>query len=255
MYPAINANFNELVYKNREQFSLTTTVIFGVVLLLLIQNVSLLNKPLDGIKTIEIIANLEDPVAKPKPDYKIPNEPVQNKVTPKNLSDSKAPVDSKTSYSDTKSSVIKSDESNLGTPTQSSKVANENEKKPLENSTPPISQKSVQNDAQVNTRYEATLITFLHKIKKYPTSREAKITRPEGIVKVMIELSRSGDLINHAILKSSGSNLLDSEAIRTLKTNTFPAFFEDSFVGKSTQKFVVNLNYTHRNDSSDISLD
>ena len=52
MYPAINANFNELVYKNREQFSLTTTVIFGVVLLLLIQNVSLLNKPLDGIKTI-----------------------------------------------------------------------------------------------------------------------------------------------------------------------------------------------------------
>ncbi len=68
MYPAINANLNELVYKNREQFSLTTTVIFGVVLLLLIQNVSLLKKPLDNIKTIEIIANLEDPVAKPKPD-------------------------------------------------------------------------------------------------------------------------------------------------------------------------------------------
>jgi protein TonB len=255
MYPTINANLNELVYKNREQFSLTTTVIFSLVLLLLIENLTLLKKPLDSIKTIEIIANLEDPVARPKPDYKIPNEPIQNKVTPKNLSDSKAPVDSKTSYPDTKSSVIKSDESNLGTPTQSSKVANENEKKPLENSTPTISQKSISNEAQVNTRYESTLIAYLHKIKKYPTTREAKITRPEGIVKIMIELSRSGELINHAILKSSGSNILDSEAIRTLKTNTFPAFFEDSFVGKNTQKFVVNLNYTHRNDSSDVSLD
>lgn len=255
MYSAtFNTHLNELVYKNREQFSFTTTVIFGVVLLLLIQNVSLLKKPLDSIKTIEIIANLEDPVVKPKPDFKTPNEPVQNKVTPKNLSDSKALVDSKTSPSDTKSSAIKSEESTLGSQTASSKAANENEKRPVENNTA-ISQKSTSNEAQVNTRYEATLIAYLHKIKKYPTSREAKITRPEGIVKVMIELSRSGDLINHAILKSSGSNLLDSEAIRTLKTNTFPAFFEDSFVGKSTQKFVVNLNYTHRNDSSDISLD
>ena len=131
---------------------------------------------------------------------------------------------------------------------------NENEKKPLENNTP-ISQKSISNEAQVNTRYESTLIAYLHKIKKYPTTREAKITRPEGIVKIMIELSRSGELIHHAILKSSGSNILDSEAIRTLKTNTFPAFFEDSFIGKNTQKFVVNLNYTHRSDSSDISLD
>jgi protein TonB len=254
MYSAINANFNELVYKNREQFSFTTTVIFGVVLLLLIQNASLLNKPLDSIKTIEIIANLEDPVAKQKPEKKIKNEPVQNKVIPKNLSDAKALVDSKISSPDTKSPVIRSEESNLGPQTASSKVANENEKKPLENNTS-ISQKSISNEAQVNTRYESTLIAYLHKIKKYPTTREAKITRPEGIVKIMIELSRSGELINHAILKSSGSNILDSEAIRTLKTNTFPAFFEDSFVGKNTQKFVVNLNYTHRNDSSDVSLD
>jgi len=186
MYSAtFNTHLNELVYKNREQFSFTTTVIFGVVLLLLIQNVSLLKKPLDSIKTIEIIANLEDPVVKPKPDFKTPNEPVQNKVTPKNLSDSKALVDSKTSPSDTKSSAIKSEESTLGSQTASSKAANENEKRPVENNTA-ISQKSTSNEAQVNTRYEATLIAYLHKIKKYPTSREAKITRPEGIVNVMI---------------------------------------------------------------------
>lgn len=249
-----NTTLNEFFYKNREQFSLTTTVIFSLVLLLLIQNITLQKKPLDSIKTIEIIANLEDPVARPKPDYKIPTEPVQNKATTKNLPDSKALVDAKTSYPDTKSAAIRSEDSSLGTQTASSKGVNENEKKPLENNTP-ISQKSISNEAQVNTRYELTLIAYLHKIKKYPTTREAKITRPEGIVKIMIELSRSGELIHHAILKSSGSNILDSEAIRTLKTNTFPAFFEDSFVGKNTQKFVVNLNYTHRNDSSDVSLD
>jgi len=83
-------------------------------------------------------------VARPKPDYKIPNEQVQNKVTPKNLSDSKALVDSKTSYPDTKSAAIRSEESSLGPQTASSKVVNENEKKPLENNTP-ISQKSIRN--------------------------------------------------------------------------------------------------------------
>lgn len=92
--------------------------------------------------------------------------------------------------------------------------------------------------------YEAQLRAYLEKIKRYPTSREARLTRPQGAVRIWLELSRSGQLLGIGVLSSSGSNLLDGEALKTLRNGTFPAIPDEAFVGEISHKFSATLSYT-----------
>jgi protein TonB len=96
----------------------------------------------------------------------------------------------------------------------------------------------------IAARYESILKAYLEKIKRYPSSREARLARPEGVVKLWLELSRTGELVAVGILESSGFNLLDSETLKTIKSGSFPAFPDGAFLGEATHKFIANMNYT-----------
>jgi protein TonB len=98
--------------------------------------------------------------------------------------------------------------------------------------------------SSVSSIYEAQLRAYLEKIKRYPTSREARLTRPQGAVRVWLEISRSGQVLGAGVLSSSGSNLLDGEALKTLKNGFYPAFPDEAYVGESAHKFSATLSYT-----------
>lgn len=98
--------------------------------------------------------------------------------------------------------------------------------------------------SSVSSVYEAQLRAYLEKIKRYPTSREARLTRPQGAVRVWLEISRSGQVLGAGVLSSSGSNLLDGEALKTLKNGFYPAFPDEAYVGESAHKFSATLSYT-----------
>jgi periplasmic protein TonB len=102
---------------------------------------------------------------------------------------------------------------------------------------PPVSTKG-QSD-----RYEAQVLRYLESVKRYPTSREARETRPSGVVTVWFELSRSGKVIDAGIEKSSNSSLLDAEAIKTVRNGNFPAFPEAVFANADKHRFSANLSY------------
>jgi len=91
--------------------------------------------------------------------------------------------------------------------------------------------------------YESQLITLLERNKRYPTGREARLTRPRGIVRVWLELSRAGQLQGTGIEQSSGSNLLDQQTLATVRGLSYPPFPEQAFAGMATHRFVVNLSY------------
>ena len=67
-------------------------------------------------------------------------------------------------------------------------------------------------------RYEAQILRYLESIKRYPSSREARQTRPAGIVTVWFDLSRAGRVLEAGIEKSSNSSLLDAVALKTVRT-------------------------------------
>lgn len=98
--------------------------------------------------------------------------------------------------------------------------------------------------ASARAPYEATLRAYLERIKRYPSSREARQTRPRGVVRVWLDLDRSGRLLDSGVLDSSGSNLLDGEALRTIRGGSYPSFSDDEYQGESRRRFTASLSYT-----------
>jgi protein TonB len=91
--------------------------------------------------------------------------------------------------------------------------------------------------------YEAQLLAYLERIKRYPTSREARLSQPQGSVKLWLEIARNGSLVAAGLLNSSGSNILDSEALRTVRTAQFPPFPEHAFNHEDAHRFSLSLKY------------
>lgn len=92
-------------------------------------------------------------------------------------------------------------------------------------------------------QYESQLLAAIERNKRYPTSREARLTHPEGTVKVWLELARDGRLLGAGILGSSGSNLLDGEALRSLRNTSFAPMPSDAFAGEASHRFSASLKY------------
>jgi protein TonB len=92
-------------------------------------------------------------------------------------------------------------------------------------------------------RYEAQILRYLESIKRYPSGREARQTRPAGTVTVWFDLSRAGRVLDAGIEKSSQSSLLDSEALKTVRTGNFPAYPEGVFANADKHRFSAHLSY------------
>ena len=89
----------------------------------------------------------------------------------------------------------------------------------------------------------AKALEHLNRIKRYPTSREARLTHPQGTVKLKILIQRDGSVTSVELVNSSGSNLLDNEALRTVKNTQFPPIPEDAFPGESNHFVIAALLY------------
>ncbi len=97
--------------------------------------------------------------------------------------------------------------------------------------------------ASVSAKYESYVLAYLEKAKRYPTSREARQSRPQGTVKIWLEINRAGELVNYGLTQTSGSNLLDNEALKIAKFGEFPPFPEGVYANESTHRFVASLKY------------
>lgn len=98
-------------------------------------------------------------------------------------------------------------------------------------------------NASLDDRYVSELRAYLNSVKRYPTSREARQSRPTGTVRVWLEVDRQGQLLDAGIEQSSESPLLDKEALRTVRTGHFPAFPAEAFAGQAKHRFVIALEY------------
>lgn len=98
-------------------------------------------------------------------------------------------------------------------------------------------------EASLEATYVGRLRAYLESIKRYPTSREARLQRPTGAVRVWLDIERDGSLRDCGIEKSSDSMILDSAALSTVRQGRYPAFTQESFEGKSANRFTVNLEY------------
>ena len=91
--------------------------------------------------------------------------------------------------------------------------------------------------------YAAELNRLVDGLKRYPTSREARSLRPQGTVRLWLEIDRQGQLLQAGLESSSGATLLDSEALRSVRQGRYPAFPAGAFEGTASRRFLVGIEY------------
>jgi protein TonB len=104
-------------------------------------------------------------------------------------------------------------------------------------------QRQVMNTAGAEAQYISKVKSYLISVKRYPTGREASLTRPAGKTRIWFVLRRSGELVDAGIEASSGSMLLDSSALSTVRRANYTAFPEESWAGQSQHQFSVDLDF------------
>ncbi len=108
---------------------------------------------------------------------------------------------------------------------------------------PPAPAKTGPSVGQIQAGYESIIRGYLESIKRYPTSREARLQRPQGKVDVWIEVHRDGSLKDAGILKSSDHNILDNAALSTIRNGKYPPFPAEAYPGESSHRFSATLEY------------
>jgi len=106
--------------------------------------------------------------------------------------------------------------------------------------TPPTANPSNDNEE----RYVSAIRSHLEAIKRYPTSREARLEHPTGMAEVWFILDRNGKLGELGIEKTSGSSILDQAALSTVRRDDDSQFPAGVWGDQPTHRFTVRLNFT-----------
>lgn len=91
--------------------------------------------------------------------------------------------------------------------------------------------------------YIARLRAYVLSRKKYPSGRDASLIKPVGTARAWIVLDRQGGVREAGIEQSSDSIILDNEALKLLRSGSYPAFPDEAFAGQATHRFMFDLEY------------
>jgi periplasmic protein TonB len=83
----------------------------------------------------------------------------------------------------------------------------------------------------------------LDRAKRYPTGREASLSRPRGTAAVWVDVARDGRTVDRGLARSSGSGLLDSMATALVGRKRYAAFPTDAWSDAATHRFVVRYRF------------
>lgn len=107
----------------------------------------------------------------------------------------------------------------------------------------PTTRQAVDPIRVIEAAYIGAVRAQLESLKRYPTSKEARLQRPKAAVKIWFVLSRGGEVLDSGIEKSGGS-ILDRAAVSALTRGKFPPFPAEAWRGQQTHRFTAELNFT-----------
>jgi protein TonB len=91
--------------------------------------------------------------------------------------------------------------------------------------------------------YTAELLADIKRRNHPPDSAQYRLQHPHGEVQVRFVLSRSGEPRAVSVARSSGSAILDQEAVRVVASGHYPPIPEKAFVGETHHSFLVTIEY------------
>ncbi len=97
--------------------------------------------------------------------------------------------------------------------------------------------------ASVEAAYAAALRQNVDERTTVPTSAEYRLMKPSGETQIRFTLDRLGNTSEVAVARSSGSHLLDRQALNIVATGRYPPFPEAAFPGETRHVFLVTIEF------------
>ena len=91
--------------------------------------------------------------------------------------------------------------------------------------------------------YTAQLLADIKRRNHPPDSAQYRLQHPHGEVQVRFVVSRSGEPRTVSVARSSGSAVLDQEAVKVVASGHYPPMPEKAFVGEIQHTFLVTIEY------------
>jgi protein TonB len=91
--------------------------------------------------------------------------------------------------------------------------------------------------------YTAQLLADIKRRNHPPDSAQYRLQHPHGEVQVRFVLLRSGEPRTVSVAHSSGSAILDAEAVKVVASGHYPPMPEKAFVGEAQHTFLVTIDY------------
>lgn len=95
----------------------------------------------------------------------------------------------------------------------------------------------------IEAQYAATLRSNIDARTVVPDSIEYRLRRPKGETRVNFILDREGSVQEARIARTSGSDILDRQAVSIVKAGRYPPFPQAAFRGESRHSFLVTLEF------------
>jgi periplasmic protein TonB len=97
--------------------------------------------------------------------------------------------------------------------------------------------------ADLEAQYAAALRADIDSRTRPPDSAQYRVHHPSGEVRVRFVVLRSGEPQAVAVLRSSGSPLLDEAAVGIVASGRYPPMPPKCFVGEAQHTFVVTIEF------------
>jgi periplasmic protein TonB len=95
----------------------------------------------------------------------------------------------------------------------------------------------------LEAQYAETLRTNIDARTVVPDSIEYRLRRPRGETRVNFTLDREGSVLEARVAHTSGSDILDRQAVGIVKAGRYPPFPQAAFLGESRHSFLVTLEF------------
>ena len=105
---------------------------------------------------------------------------------------------------------------------------------------PPVSESS---RGSVEDAYAAALRQNVDARISVPDTAQYRLLRPSGATQVRFALDRVGNPSDVSVGHSSGSGILDRQAVSIVATGRYPPFPETAYAGESRHVFIVTIEF------------
>jgi len=108
---------------------------------------------------------------------------------------------------------------------------------------PPASPAGGASHTSIEAAYAAALRQDVDERTTVPTSAEYRLLKPSGETQVRFVLDRLGGPSAVAVAHSSGSRILDRQALDIVASGRYPPFPEAAFPGETRHVFIVTIEF------------